>query len=195
MSSSRLLRLGLALAGLCVLEIAARPAAAQNLLYTLSNVTFADGATATGFFNANPTTGVFGNLDIITTSGLTGGLPGTHYAKATTSPNNSPFFAFSFTSGLNQLVLSVSTDDRIPGTQPLQPGSSSGPFQLTNSGEATRPVGGSQAVRVISSGSLIATAAPVPEASTTASLGLLLALGLGGLVIAKRRRKAARPTA
>lgn len=37
--------------------------------------------------------------------------------------------------------------------------------------------------------------APVPEASTTVSLGLLLALGLGGLVIAKRRRKAARPTA
>ncbi len=33
--------------------------------------------------------------------------------------------------------------------------------------------------------------APVPEASTTASLGLLLALGLGGLVVSARRRKAA----
>lgn len=31
---------------------------------------------------------------------------------------------------------------------------------------------------------------PVPEASTTVSLGLLLALGLGGVVIAARRRKA-----
>ncbi len=38
-------------------------------------------------------------------------------------------------------------------------------------------------------------AAPVPEASTTISLGLLLALGLGGLVIAARRKKAARPAA
>ncbi len=33
-------------------------------------------------------------------------------------------------------------------------------------------------------------AAPVPEASTTASLGLLLALGLGGLVIARKRKSA-----
>ena len=34
------------------------------------------------------------------------------------------------------------------------------------------------------------TVAAVPEASTTASLGLLLVLGLGGLVIAAKRRKA-----
>ena len=33
------------------------------------------------------------------------------------------------------------------------------------------------------------TFAPVPEASTTVSLGLLLALGLGGMVIAAKRRK------
>ena len=32
--------------------------------------------------------------------------------------------------------------------------------------------------------------APVPEASTTASFGLLLALGLGGLVAAKRKKRA-----
>ena len=32
--------------------------------------------------------------------------------------------------------------------------------------------------------------APVPEASTTASLGLLLALGMGGLVVAGKRKKA-----
>ena len=42
---------------------------------------------------------------------------------------------------------------------------------------------------------LIAQAgSPVPEASTTASFGLLLALGLGGLAVASRRRKAATPT-
>lgn len=35
------------------------------------------------------------------------------------------------------------------------------------------------------------TSAPVPEASTTVSLGLLLALGFGGLLVASRRRKAA----
>ena len=35
------------------------------------------------------------------------------------------------------------------------------------------------------------TFAPVPEASTTVSLGLLLALGMGGLVVAAKRRKKA----
>ena len=35
------------------------------------------------------------------------------------------------------------------------------------------------------------TAAPVPEASTTVSLGLLLALGLGGVVVAGKRKKRA----
>ena len=38
--------------------------------------------------------------------------------------------------------------------------------------------------------SLMQTSAPVPEASTTVSFGLLLALGLGGLFVAGRRRKA-----
>ncbi len=33
---------------------------------------------------------------------------------------------------------------------------------------------------------------PVPEASTTVSLGLLLVLGLGGLAVSKRRRKETR---
>lgn len=33
------------------------------------------------------------------------------------------------------------------------------------------------------------TSSPVPEASTTASFGLLLALGLGGLVVAAKRKK------
>jgi len=35
------------------------------------------------------------------------------------------------------------------------------------------------------------TGAPVPEASTTVSLGLLLALGLGGMVVAGKRKKRA----
>ena len=191
MHSSRTIRLGLALTGLCALGVAAaRPAAAQNLLYTLSGVTFADGATASGFFNANPTTGVFGALDITTTDGLTDGLLGKHYVLPATSPDNIPYFAFSFRSGLNRIVLSVGVDDRIPGVQPLQPGSSS-QGSLTDSGEfATPATGGSTVARVISAGSLVATGAPVPEASTTVSFGLLLALGLGGLVIAAKRKKA-----
>jgi len=34
------------------------------------------------------------------------------------------------------------------------------------------------------------TSTPVPEASTTASFGLLLVLGLGGIVVARRRKQA-----
>ncbi len=41
-------------------------------------------------------------------------------------------------------------------------------------------------------GTLEFNGAPVPEASSLVSLGLLLALGSGGMVIAARRRKAAR---
>ena len=37
---------------------------------------------------------------------------------------------------------------------------------------------------------VLTVGAPVPEASTTVSLGLLLALGLGGLVVTKRKKKA-----
>ena len=37
----------------------------------------------------------------------------------------------------------------------------------------------------------ILTAAPVPEASTTVSLGLLLALGMGGMVVAARKKRQA----
>lgn len=46
--------------------------------------------------------------------------------------------------------------------------------------------------QLIPSGSYRANGAftPVPEASTTVSLGLLLALGLGGMVVAAKRKKA-----
>ena len=165
MHSSRTISLGLALAGLCALGAAtARPAAAQNLLYTLSGVTFADGATAIGFFNANPTTGVFGAFDITTTKGLTDGLLGTHYVTPATTPSNSPFFAFSFASGLDEIILSVGVDDRVPGVQPFQPGSFFNGAGLSNSGEFATPVtGGLPVGRLISAGSLVATGPPCPK--------------------------------
>ena len=193
MSSSRPLRLGLVLAGLCVLGMAAsRPASAQAFQYTLNSVNFADGATASGTFSYNFTTGTFSAFDVTTTNGLTGNLLGTHYVAATATASATSNFLFTFTHGSDFLNLNTTGPDNAAGTILLTPGTSSGSHQLTASGEFALPTGLS---RVISSGSLIATAAPVPEASTTASLGLLLALGLGGLVIAKRRRKAARPTA
>lgn len=42
----------------------------------------------------------------------------------------------------------------------------------------------------IFTGTIFASAAPVPEASTVVSMALMLALGLGGLVVTRRRRAA-----
>ena len=47
---------------------------------------------------------------------------------------------------------------------------------------------GDFSLSTVSSATFTATTAAVPEASTTVSFGLLLALGMGGMVIAKRRK-------
>ena len=50
---------------------------------------------------------------------------------------------------------------------------------------------GGTGVRSTSTFTTSFTTAPVPEASTTVSLGLLLALGMGGMVVAAKRKKRA----
>ena len=192
MHSSHAIRLGLVLTGLCALGVASsRPASAQTFQYTLSGVTFADGAIATGSFSYNFTTNTFGAFDVTTTNGLTDGLLGTHYLPPTGTATAVSNFAFEFFSGRNELVLNTFGADNASGTLLLQPGSIPQGGGLMASGEfATPATGGSTSARVISAGSLVATGAPVPEASTTVSFGLLLALGMGGLVLAAKRRKA-----
>ena len=79
-------------------------------------------------------------------------------------------------------------------------GGDGGTSLFTNlTGPLTRTDGGAQnggTVNVGNGGSgevrlTYSTLAPVPEASTTVSLGLLLALGSGGMLIAAKRKKAA----
>lgn len=48
-----------------------------------------------------------------------------------------------------------------------------------------------QSVGVTEVDNVSVTPAPVPEASTTVSLGLLLTLGMGGVMVAGKRRKSA----
>ena len=75
-----------------------------------------------------------------------------------------------------------------------------GPFSFTGSGTFTGPITGFQVQQANSNNgggdhnayfnNLLETApstAPVPEASSTVSLGLLLALGLGGFAVARKR--------
>ncbi len=183
-------RLGLALAGLCTLSAAAaRPAAAQvpgTLYFTLSGVTFADGATASGSFTSDFLTSppVY-TSDVTTTKGLTDTLRGSYYGSVAPLGNGN----FQFTSSTNSLILIVDQNAVAPMTYSLVPGQV---FGTGFSGSAEIVEGSS--LRAVTSGDVIVSATPpaaVPEASTTVSFGLLLALGLGGVVVAACKKKAA----
>ncbi len=189
---------GLTLVGLCVLSAAAaRPAMAQNLTYTLSGVTFSDGAAATGYFIFNPATQSFGTFSITTTSGTTDSLPGGVYAPSTTSTTNAGvggvaggngYFEFDHFSASRTLGLATTAEASSPSEVPL----ALAPVGFVSSFEYT---GGSNSTRMITAGFLDITApAAVPEASTTVSLGLLLILGAGS-IIASRRRSVIAPSA
>jgi len=192
-------RLGLTLAGFALLTTATvQPAHAQNLLFTLSGVTFSDGATATGSFLFSLTSQTYGTYDITTTNGLTDKLTGDHYTPATIGPkavclSNSAFIFdgnnfTSFTNPYNNLGLGTSYVIKGPGIYSLELGSDVTPTSYSGSGESA-PVGIGN--RGVSAGSLIVTpAAAVPEASTTASLGILLALGAGAFAIARKKKVA-----
>ncbi len=86
---------------------------------------------------------------------------------------------FTLTTTTGATGLGGSSNPTPPGTYTSNPTL----FDFTDPAGATVPSNTQQFT-------LIVTPA-VPEASTTASFGLLLALGMGGLVVAAKRRKAA----
>ncbi len=209
MRSLHTLSLGLALASLGALGTA-RPADAQSLLYTLSGVTFDDGAVATGAFTFDPTTKTFGAFDMTTTNGVTDTLRGVQYLpgasktlpSATLPGASTPDTIFTFTSTKSQTLAleTVLTSATTPGVYALRPGRFApagtvmpgSPDQILNSGELI-PVGNGFGGRGILTGSLTVTGAagaPVPEASTTISFGLLLILGGAAFVVKKRKTAA-----
>jgi len=89
-------------------------------------------------------------------------------------------------SGIN-LPLSFATQTFGPGSFTALDNSSTAYFRLTFAG-ATSAAGNNRLDNLIISGSQIPVTAPVPEASTTVSLGLMLALG--GLAVAVKKKKA-----
>ena len=190
MNLTRTMTLGLTLTGLCALgTLAARPAAAQELTYKLGSVTFDDGAVAFGYFDFNPTTGAFGPFDITTTDGVTDSLTGFNYTSASSSPfqpfGGSDFFVFGSNSTINTLALVTDASATGPGLYTLAPGTVIDPNTIQNSGEFA------PSARAIETGYLyVVETNPVPEASTTVSLGVLLALGMGSMVVAAKRKKA-----
>lgn len=76
------------------------------------------------------------------------------------------------TYGLNTALGPITADDALGSTVTF--GTSRGDLDITHFG---------------SGATFTASFNPVPEASTTVSFGLLLAVGLGGLMVAAKRKK------
>jgi len=178
------------LSGITALALLTLPASAQNLKLTLTNVTFNDGAAATGYIDYNPTTNVISNYDFQTTDGTSDGLLGSEYSSSAGTfsipfSNSALFF-----NNPNSLLVFTCNSNPItgPGTFKLDPGSidTSGSFLFNDSGEVTSFVGSeAQNTRVISGGEFVATLLPVPEASTVVTFAFLLS---GGVIFLRRRR-------
>lgn len=185
-------KLSLTLASLCILgAMTMRPADAQNLVYTLTGVTFSDGATGSGSFSFNPTAASpsanLTTFNIATTAGVTDALTAGSYVPGTANAleRQTVYFDFNYgggTASFHDLLLMTATAAASPGTYPLLLGKQTAPNQFTGSGEYA------PTSRLLTSGSLVVTNA-VPEASTTVSFGLLLALGLGGAALAVRKKR------
>ena len=208
----------LALTTLAALALTALiPAAvqAQTVTFTLSNVVFDDGGTATGSFAYDFSSSAPGLFDdayvsynITTTAGTSpvGGRtnppPGTHYMSTVANTggyrNGDIFYINSNAAPYDTLFLTIPDAPVSPNTYALQPGDFNFPDSIYGSGEGVN--GNSDfnnGQRYITSGFLVANepvpplGSPVPEASTTVSCGLLLTLGAGGLIILARKKKAA----
>ena len=169
--------------------------------------------TASRTFNVGPTTGGSFSLDFVTgyNDGANGGglasvaLTNTLGAFGTFAYVSNNSYTFNgatitgqgYTSGPFHLTYNITS----PTTYSLV---ETGPFSFTGAGTFAGPILGFQVQQANSAGGggdhdgffnnlkeTAAVPAAVPEASTTVSLGLLLALGLGGFAIARKRRIAA----
>lgn len=204
----QMMKLGLAFVGFCTLGNSACPAEAQLPgqleKFTLSGVTFADGATASGYFIFNGALAgtsrseLISAINITTTNGITDSVAGTQYGDYGYYLDSSVYggHAYGFVvdnvglqgqqSGQLFLIPATSINFNSSGTNiiPLVAGFNSPVYGASGSSETT------SGTRQLVSGFLIETPAAVPEASTTVSFGLLLALGLGGAAVAARKKKA-----
>ena len=174
--------------GITALAFLVLPASAQNLKLTLNNITFNDGASATGYIDYNPTTNVISNYDFQTTDGTSDGLLGSDYSSSAGTfsipfSNSALFF-----NNPNSLLVFSSNPITGPGTFTLNPGTldTTGSFLFTDSGEVTSFAGSEAAnTRVMTGGEFVATLLPVPEASTVVTFAFLLS---GGVLFLRRRR-------
>jgi hypothetical protein len=140
--------------------------------FTLQNVTFDDGGTASGTFVADSATGVVRSIDIVTTAGSRMG--GTIYTSVMGQPS---FFADTpnsfFAQNGSYITLAFQHALTMAGADPII--TAIGRFGIGQSYECTNCA----TYRVVTGGQALGVALDVPEPISLAALGTgLLALGL-----------------
>ena len=168
----------------------ARSGDAVPMLFTLTGVTLNDGATATGSFAFNPTTGNFGAFLITTTTSVSNtGSTYSSLAGTSTFYLASPdaFIFDNFSIDSHYLVFSFSGHITGPGVYALDLGVPNGPGSFLDSGEYVNADFSTINYRLVTTGFLTVTAS-VPETG-----GTLLSLSIGvaalGLVQFGLKRK------
>ncbi len=161
----------------------ARSSSAVPLLFTLTGVTFNDGATASGSFMFNPSTQTYGAFDILTAGGASAGSDYSSGAGTNASSLHSPdafiFDNFSIDNHDHNLDLFFSGHIIIPGIYALALGVAGGPGSFSDSGEFVNNDFSTINYRLVTTGFLTVTGvAPVPETGGTL---LSLAFGIAAL--------------
>ena len=156
--------------------------------FTLTGVTFNDGATATGSFAFNPTTGNFGTFLITTTTSVSNtGSTYSSLAGTSTFYLASPdaFIFDNFSIDSHYLVFSFSGHITGPGVYALDIGVPNGPDSFLGSGEFVDAL---LDYRLVTGGFLTVTLPGVPETGGTLFSLVIGIIALFGFHLLQRHR-------
>ena len=166
----------------------ARSSDATPMLFTLTGVTFNDGATASGSFAFNPTTGNFGAFLITTTTSVSNtGSTYSSLAGTSTFYLASPdaFIFDNFSIDSHYLVFSFSGHITGPGMYALDIGVPNGPDSFLGSGEFVDAL---LDYRLVTGGFFTVTLPGVPETGGTLFSLVTGIIALFGFHLLQRHR-------